>query len=32
MAIVGAIMVAMIAWARITFSAPNDAGKALPLG
>jgi hypothetical protein len=31
MAIAGAIMVATIAWARITLSAPNDAGEALPL-
>jgi hypothetical protein len=31
MAIAGAIMVATIAWARITLSAPNDAGRALPL-
>ena len=29
--ITGAIMVATIAWARITLSAPNDAGRALPL-
>ncbi len=31
MAIAGAIIVATIAWARITLSAPNDAGRALPL-
>ena len=31
MGIAGAIMVAAIAWARITLSAPNDAGRALPL-
>ena len=31
MAIAGAIMVATIAWARITLSAPNDRGRALPL-
>ena len=31
MAIAGAIMVATIAWARISLSAPNDAGRTLPL-
>jgi hypothetical protein len=31
MAIASAIMVATIAWTRITLSAPNDAGQALPL-
>ncbi len=31
MGIAGAIMVAAIALARITLSAPNDAGRALPL-
>jgi hypothetical protein len=31
MALAGAIIVATIAWARITLSAPNDAGRALPL-
>ena len=31
MAITGAIMVAAIAWARITLSTPNDADRALPL-
>jgi hypothetical protein len=31
MAIAGAVMVATIAWARITLSAPNDAGRASPL-
>jgi hypothetical protein len=31
MAIAGAIMVATIAWARISLSAPNDGGRTLPL-
>ena len=31
MAIAGAIMVATIAWTRITLSPPNDVGRALPL-
>ena len=31
MAVAGAIMVATIAWARISLSAPNDAGRTLPL-
>jgi hypothetical protein len=31
MAVAGALMVATIAWARITLSAPNDAGRTLPL-
>ena len=31
MAFAGAIMVATIAWARISLSAPNDAGRTLPL-
>jgi hypothetical protein len=31
MAIAGAVMVATIAWARITLSAPNDEGRASPL-
>ena len=31
MAIAGAIMVATIAWARISLSAPNDAGRTSPL-
>ena len=30
-AIAGAVMVATIAWARLTLSAANDAGRALPL-
>jgi hypothetical protein len=30
-AITGAIMVAAIAWARLTLSTANDAGRALPL-
>ena len=31
MAVAGAIMVATIAWARITLSAPNDPSRPLPL-